>query len=118
MDLCTGVQRQHQRKGNYRNDRCACCRSHKHGARKCPKFVLRALVQGKQLNHVPFHVFVYINDEEPGKTMVTGRYQSGLSRWKRTWAKKDAINKHFESVHYSFSFILTNLCFLRVPSSC
>jgi hypothetical protein len=74
----------------FRGFQCDCCGGGKNGLRRrrrAPKYLLRALAQGKKVHHYPLHTVQPHDDDEEVEIPIYG-----LSSWKKTM-KKDIIDK-------------------------
>ncbi len=85
------------RKGKRLNKHtCQCCRK----AKSCrnPRYLLRALAFGKRVNYAPYGSDWFIcpygdNGGEPQIDAPLDEQVPGLSRWKKTIIRKNAVNK-------------------------
>lgn len=76
---------QHKMFGGFQ---CECCGGGKNGRRRrrrAPRYMLRAMAQGKKVNHYPSPHFGPPSDDDDAKTVIYG-----LSSWKKQMMRKSA----------------------------
>lgn len=95
-----------ERKGNYKRNRCPCCRpTGQGGKRKIPKYILRAAVFHKTISYIPLHVPTTLKCGEECdcvavnmSMIIVGSPLRGLNRFNKSRIRKEAVNKHFDYV--------------------
>ena len=94
MDVKWARNEVNKHKG-YGGWQCDCCGHGKNGLRRhrrAPKYMLKALAQGKKVNHYPFPHFPPLKDSIEDLRDEDPNYIPGVSSWKKTLNKQPCEN--------------------------